>query len=216
MTPDLVLFDCDGVLVDSEPTTLTLLLADLAARGLPLTPEASHDLFIGGTIMGAGEKARALGADIPEGWAKDFYDRLFVELAKGVPLTDGLTELLDRLDLRGIASGIVSNGSERKMEITLGPHGLFQRFAGRIFSAHTHGVAKPDPELVLIAARQFGAAPARCVFVDDSPSGCKAGIAAGMLTIGYAEHTDPGRLDGLCTHIARSMAEVGEIIGLTS
>lgn len=214
MTPELVLFDCDGVLVDSEGVTVRMLVQDLGSRGLDLTPEDSHKLFVGGTIWGAGEIAREMGADIPEGWSERFYELLFEELAKGVPLVRGVVELLDDLEARGIAAGVVSNGSERKMQITLGPHGLWDRFQGRIFSAHTLGVAKPDPEILHIALRQFGVSADRAVFVDDSPSGCKAGMVAGVRMIGFAEHSNAARLEGVCDHVADSMAEVREFLGI--
>ena len=213
-TPELVLFDCDGVLVDSEPVTIQMLLEDFAERGLDLAVEETHKLFVGGTIWGAGNIARDMGADIPENWSAEFYERLFTELAKGVPLIEGVLDIINALEAKGIPTGIVSNGSERKMEITLGPHGLFDRFQGRIFSAHTLGVAKPDPELVLIAARQFGADPAKTVFVDDSPSGCKAGHAAGMVTVGFAKDTDPARLKGVSHHIINRMDDLRELVGL--
>ena len=212
--PELVIFDCDGVLVDSAPVALELVLKDLAQRGLKLTREESHKLFVGGTIWGAGEIAAKMGADIPEGWAMAFYDKLFVELAKGVPVVNGVIELIDDLEARGIQTAIVSNGSERKMQITLGPPGLWDRFQGRVFSAHTLGVAKPDPEIIHIALRQFGVSPNRAVFIDDSPSGCKAGMAAGVRTIGFAEHNDADRLVGVCDHLTHSMAEVRELLGL--
>jgi len=215
MTPELVLFDCDGVLVDSEPVALELVLEDLGQRGLNLSLEESHKLFVGGTIWGAGEIAHEMGADIPSDWAELFYEKLFVELAKGVPLVNGVVDLLDDLEARGVAMGIVSNGSDRKMQITLGPHGLWERFQGRVFSAHTLGVAKPDPEIIYIALRQFGVPAEKTVFVDDSPSGCKAGVAAGVTTIGFAEHSDAGRLEGLCDHVAYSMEDVREFIGWT-
>lgn len=212
--PELVIFDCDGVLVDSEPVTLDFMLTDLAKRGLTLSSAESHKLFVGGTIWGAGEIARDMGADIPDDWATAFYEKLFVELAKGVPVVNGVIELIDDLEARGVQTAIVSNGSERKMKITLGPHGLWDRFQGRIFSAHTLGVAKPDPEIILIALRQFGVSPDRAVFIDDSPSGCKAGIAAGVTTIGFAENNDAERMVGVCDQLADNMAEVRAVLGV--
>lgn len=212
LNPELVLFDCDGVLVDSETVTIKVMLDDLATRGLEVAPEDAHKLFVGGTIFTAGETAAQLGADIPDDWAETVYAKMYEELAIGVPLVNGVIELLDELDARGISTGVVSNGSARKMEITLGAHGLWDRFQGRIFSAHTLGVAKPDPEIIQIALRQFGVAPEKAVFVDDSPSGCKAGIAAGVSTIGFAEHSDARHLDDLCDHVADTMADVRRLV----
>lgn len=214
LPPELVIFDCDGVLVDSEPVAIELILEDLAQRGLKLTREDSHKLFVGGTIWGVGEIAREMGADIPEDWATAFYEKLFVELAKGVPVVNGVIELIDDLEARGVQTAIVSNGSERKMKITLGPHGLWDRFQGRIFSAHSLGVAKPDPEIIHIALRHFGISPDRAVFVDDSPSGCKAGIAAGATTIGFAQNNDAERMVGVCDQLAYNMAEVRGLLGV--
>lgn len=209
--PELVIFDCDGVLVDSEPLANAILLADLAKRGLHLTMDDSHRLFVGGTISGAGKVAKEMGADIPEDWAARFYETLYTELEKGVPLINGV-DLIDALEAKGVQTAIVSNGNERKMKITLGPHGLWERFQGRIFSAHTHGVAKPDPGLIRIALEQFGVSPGRAVLIDDSPSGCKTGIAAGVTTIGYAEETDPARLQDVSDHIVATMGAIWDVI----
>ena len=82
--PKLVIFDCDGVVVDSEPLTLQLIRDDLAARGLPLDLTKTTDLFMGGTIAGAGAQAREMGADIPEDWIDLIYDKVFAALARKV------------------------------------------------------------------------------------------------------------------------------------
>ena len=214
MTPDLVLFDCDGVLVDSEPASNAVLLEDMRAFGLDLTLEECMGLFTGGTFKSAGEEARRRGAAVPDDWAKGFYPRLYATLAKGVPLIPGAIELIDSIEAAGIATGIVSNGAKEKMEITLGPHGLMDRFEGRIFSAYDYGVSKPDPELVCIAVRHFNIDPQRTVFVDDSVSGCRAGHAAGMYTIGFSATTPAEKLSDYCQVCVSTMSEIEPHLGL--
>ena len=215
MPPDLVIFDCDGVLVDSEMVSAELLQEDLSGRGLHMSRDDILREFIGGTMQSVGERAAGMGADIPEGWVESIYERMYARLALGAPKIEGVESALDRLDAAGVPYVVGSNGSLRKMEITLGQHPELQaRFEGRIYSAHSHGVAKPDPGLFLIAAGEMGVAPARCAVVDDSPTGCEAARRAGMVCYGYAERDDGARLvtEGAITF--HSMADLPEFLGV--
>ncbi|MEE9388138.1 MAG: HAD family phosphatase [Paracoccaceae bacterium] len=212
--PKLIIFDCDGVLVDSEPVTNAFLIKDLAGYGLHLSLADCDDLFVGGTIAGVAVTARDMGADLPPDWVPDYYRRVHVELQKGVRLISGILDILNRVDAIGIANCVVSNGPPEKMQITLGQHGLWDRFEGRVFSAHTYGTAKPDPELLLIAARHFNTDPADCIMIDDSASGCTAAANAGMPCIGYAERSDPERLAATGARVIRAMAELPVLLGL--
>ncbi|MDZ7908027.1 MAG: HAD family phosphatase [Gemmobacter sp.] len=117
MTPAAVLFDCDGVVVDSEPMTFDLLADDLAARGLILTHAEMEQQFLGGTIERVGIKARAMGADIPEGWTDLFYEKLYARLAEGMALIADVLQVFDALDAAGIPYAIGSNSTMRKMVI---------------------------------------------------------------------------------------------------
>ena len=207
MTPDLVIFDCDGVLVDSEPITNQLLRDDLATRGLDLPLAEIMNLFVGGTIKGASETAMEMGADLPGNWVETFYEATFEALARGTPLINGVTEVLDALDAARVPYVVASNGPERKMDITLGQHpGVYARLQGRIFSAHTVGIAKPDPGLYLVAAGQVDAA--RIAVVEDSKSGCIAARRAGMRCLGLAEHDDGARLAAEGAEVIHSLHEV--------
>ena len=213
MRPDMVIFDCDGVLVDSEPITNALLAEDLAGRGLVLEQEAIERLFVGGTMKRVGEMAAEMGAEIPDDWLETIYTAMYARLAAGTPVIAGVEAVLDRLDAAGIPYAVGSNGSLEKMEITLGQHPSLQaRLAGRLYSAHAHGVAKPDPELFLIAAREAGVAPERIAVVDDSPSGCIAARRAGMRCFGYAAASDPARLAAEGAHVLRDMAELPPLL----
>ena len=102
MTPKAVIFDCDGVVVDSEPMLFELLAADLAQHGLPMTLETLHHTFLGMTLQGLHEKANAMGANLPADWCDDFYTRLYAQLSLGTPLMPGILAVLDALDAAGI------------------------------------------------------------------------------------------------------------------
>ncbi|WP_172297488.1 HAD family phosphatase [Pseudoruegeria sp. HB172150] len=215
MKPSFVIFDCDGVLVDSEPATLDLLREDFAPRGLDLTLETADRLFTGGTLAAAGDKAREMGIDLPEGWVDEMYERMYARLAEGTPLIPGVQAVMDRLDAAGIPFAVGSNGSERKMQITLSQHpALYERVKNRLYSAHTYGAAKPDPTIFLAAAKDAGVAPADCAVIDDSPSGCRAGVAAGMRTLGFAADGDDARLSSVGAEVFHDMAELPARLGL--
>ncbi len=214
--PRLIIFDCDGVLVDSEPLANTFLLQELSRYGLNLTMADCDALFVGGTMKGAAIVARQMGADLPDNWVDDFYPRFYTHLKKGVPLVNGIFDVLDLVNKAKIPHCVVSNGSEEKMRITLGQNGLWDRFQGAIFSAHTYGTAKPDPELLLIAARQFDVAPADCIVIDDSPSGCKGAANAGMRCIGFAERSDGEKLAVTGAPVIKSIAELPRLLGLSA
>lgn len=214
MRPRLVIFDCDGVLVDTESTTNAILSANLARHGLAIAPEECHALFSGGTMQGAGEEARKRGAELPAGWLDDIYEEIFEGLRGGAPVIGGIPDVLDRLDAEGIASAIASNGPPEKMALSLGPSGLHARFEGRIYSRVTHGPPKPDPAMLLAACADAGVSPKDAVMIDDSPAGLLAAARAGVRPIGYANPALPPRLDAATYEIITDMSQLLPRIGL--
>lgn len=210
----MVMFDCDGVLVDSETLTADVLLRQLAAYGLSVTRDRLADLFLGGTLPGVAVEARKLGADLPESWVEDTYETVFAALADTVEPIVGVTSVLDRLDVAGIPYAVGSNGPHRKMEITLTRTGLADRLRGRVYSREDVPRPKPAPDLYLKIAADHSVPPARCVVIEDSPSGAKAAQAAGIWCFGYAADTPAERLNPHCDHIFRSMADLPELLGL--
>ena len=212
--PKLVIFDCDGVVVDSEPLTLQLIRDDLAARGLPLDLTKTTDLFMGSTIAGAGAQAREMGADIPEDWVDLIYDKVFAALARKVESIPGIGAVLDRLDRQGIAYAIGSNGPHRKMEITLARCGLAARFAGRTYSREDVAAPKPAPDVYLLAASQAGVAPQDCVVIEDSATGAQAAVAAGMAVFGFARETPRAKFEGLTELLFDDMGQLPALLGL--
>lgn len=217
MTPSAVLFDCDGVIVDSEGPTFTLVIADLAAHGLPLTRHQLETDFIGGTIEQLADRARARGASLPDTWVADFYTRLYRILETESPLMPGVTAVFDRLDAAGIPFAVASNGTAEKMRISLGQKGLLPRFRA-VLSGQEIGRPKPLPDIYLMAASACGAAPQNCVVIEDSPAGARAAIAAGIRCLGYAPQgpdTPPAQgLTALGVPLFDDMAQLPGLLGL--
>jgi len=215
MIPKAVIFDCDGVLVDSEPGTFVLVQENLAQYGLHLTHTQMENLFLGGTMQTLYETALRLGARLPPTWVDDFYALLYARLAKGTPLITGIETVLDTLDAADIPYAVGSNGSDQKMQITLGQHpGLLPRLRGHLYSGQTLGTPKPHPGLYLHCARALGQAPQDCVVIEDSPTGAKAAANAGMRCFGYASEGDGAKLAAAGANVFRSMRDLPGLLGL--
>lgn len=195
---DLIVFDCDGVLVDSERITERVFAQMLGELGLALDEAEMAEQFLG---RSTGESVRRagelLGRPLPADFEERYGERSRVVLAREVTLMPGVAQMLNAIDL---PSAIASNGLREKMQITLRVTGLLPRFDGRWFGIDDVAHGKPAPDLYLLAARSFGARPAHCVVVEDSPTGVAAGLAAGMTVLGYAAHTPPVRLVAAGAH----------------
>lgn len=215
MRPAAVLFDCDGVIVDSEPITDRVIAANLARHGLRLSLAEVSTLFLGGTIGGVAETVRARGIALPEDWVAQIYEEIFAHLAKGTPLIPGIERVLDALDAAGIPYAIGSNGPHAKMDVTLGQHpALRARLQNRIFSREDVMRPKPAPDLYLHAARALGALPETCVVIEDSATGIRAARAAGMRTFGYAADGDGMALAAEGAKVFRRMEDLAALLGL--
>jgi HAD superfamily hydrolase (TIGR01509 family) len=179
-----IIFDCDGVLVDSEPISNRVLAEVLTAIGLPMTTEQSRDLFLGRAWASNLETIeRLLGAPPPPDLSERYRTARDAALRAEVRPVPGIEDALDRIDL---PSCVASSGDHDKMRLTLGQTGLLERFAGRIFSATDVGRGKPAPDLFLHAAARMGFDPATTVVVEDSLPGVQAGATAGMRVLAYA------------------------------
>jgi HAD superfamily hydrolase (TIGR01509 family) len=210
----MVMFDSDGVLEDSEGMTHDLLRDDLAAHGLDMPWEDVSDLFIGGTMAGVCREATRLGAALPEGWVDDFYRRMDAMLAEKVEAITGAEGVLERLVAAGIPFAVGSNGRMRKMEITLGKTGLMRFLVGRYYSAQEMGAPKPAPDVYLHAAKAEGIAPSDCVVIEDSATGARAAVAAGIPCYGFIEETAAEQLAPHCAVLFDDMAKLPALLGI--
>jgi len=179
---DLVVFDCDGVLVDSERLAVRTEAEILSSLGWPLTEAEIVERFVGRSAAHMRrEIERHLGRTLD--WDAEFEPRYREVFERELVAVPGIGEALD-----GITSPVcvASSGSHEKMRFTLGKTGLFDHFEGRIFSADQVAHGKPAPDIFLFAAEQMGASPDRCAVVEDSVSGVTAGLAAGMAVFAFA------------------------------
>jgi len=213
MTPALVIFDCDGVLVDSEPIANRVTVEVLGEIGLPMTTEECTRTFIGRSVASCCEiMERLLGRALPERFAADWEERELAAFRAEVSPIPGIAEALERL---GVPCCVASSGSHRRMDVTLGRTGLLERFRGRIFSASDVARGKPFPDLYLHAARSMGVAPGHCAVVEDSVVGVEAAVAAGMRVLGFARpgHADPAALAAAGAEPFAEMADLPDRLG---
>ncbi|MFE5804629.1 HAD family hydrolase [Streptomyces sp. NPDC056491] len=208
---ELVIFDCDGVLVDTERIAVPLQVALGAELGWPLTEGEVMDRFIGRSSASIHEDIVARVGDETAGiWRELFEERHREAVDAGLSAVDGLPEALDAITL---PTCVASSGSHDKMRHTLGRTGLYERFAGRIYSAAEVRRGKPAPDLFLYAAQKMGIDPAACVVIEDSRPGVEAARAAGMRSFGYAGGLTPaGRLEGADTVVFHEMRELPALI----
>ena len=215
LPPDLIIFDCDGVLVDSEPVANRVLAENLTAHGWSISADEVGELFIGGTMKSTMLMAREMGVDLPDAWLDEIYGVMYETLAQGLPKIPHLDTLFAAIDRGGVKTCIASNGARKKMEITLPDAGLMERFAGNLFSAHEVGVAKPAPGLFEHACRAMGSTPENCVVVEDSASGAQAAKSAGMRCFGYTAETPADKLTQHGAVPFASMADLPGLLGLS-
>ncbi len=209
--PELVIFDCDGVLVDSEPIAIRIDAIIFAKFGMPMSEEEIIDRFVGRSPSVTRDAIEEhLGHPLPE----DFPARslaMFNEIyERELEPIDGIEEALDQITARTcVASSSDPERLDYKLELT----GLYDRFAGRIFSAAEVQNGKPAPDLFLHAAQRMGVSPAACAVVEDSQYGVQAARAAGMEAFGYAGSVTPARmLEGPATTVFDDMRELPRLL----
>ncbi|MFZ0376877.1 MAG: HAD family hydrolase [Solirubrobacteraceae bacterium] len=186
---ELVIFDCDGVLVDSEPISVRLDVEMLAELGLTMTAEEVIERFVGRSPEVIVQAVEAeLGHPPPDGWFERGEEELRKRFEAELEPVPGIVEALGRITLPAcVASSSPPERLRFKLELT----GLYDRFAGHIFSASEVANGKPAPDLFLHAADRMGVEPAGCVVVEDSRYGVQAARAAGMDVLGYAGGVTP-------------------------
>jgi len=180
----LVIFDCDGVLIDSERLAVKVDVVMLRELGWPLSEAEVIERFMGVSDRDTRAAIEAhLGQRLPDGWDAPYralHDEVFS--AELVPVT-GVLEALDQIT---VPTCVASSGTHDYLRRMLGLTGLYERFAGRIFSADDVANGKPAPDLFLHAAAEMGAAPRSCIVVEDSGPGVQAARAAGMDVLAFA------------------------------
>lgn len=185
----LVIFDCDGVLVDSERLAIKVDVQLLAELGWVMTEAEAVDRFVGLSMAQIRRQVETrLGRALPPSWEDDFHTRLREVFASELAPVPGIVEALDAIRDQ---TCVASSGTHEKIKFSLTLTGLYDRFAGRIFSASEVLRGKPAPDLFLHAAARMCADSSECVVVEDSPPGVAAALAAGMRVLAYSGGVTP-------------------------
>jgi HAD superfamily hydrolase (TIGR01509 family) len=180
---DLIIFDCDGVLVDSEVISCRAHAEVLSRHGYPITQEQVFDRFLGRSTRQANIEVEAeLGRALPDDFHVQLQDEQFRSFEADLQAVPHIHSALDAI-VQPVC--VASSGSQQRMRLTLGRTRLYDRFAPNIFSSSQVVNGKPAPDLFLLAAGQMNAAPKRCIVVEDSVAGISGAVAAGMTVLGF-------------------------------
>ncbi|MFC1430804.1 HAD family hydrolase [Streptacidiphilus sp. N1-3] len=216
MRYDLVIFDNDGVLVDSEPISNRLLADYLTELGFPTTVEDSYRDFMGAAAHTVHDTIaeRYNGARLHDSFDEDFHARVFAAFREQLAAVPGAAELLKQVRESGVRYCVASSAHHAWIRTALGTCGLSGFFTDeQLFSAQDVARGKPAPDLFLHAARTMGVPPERCVVLEDSPLGVAAARAAGMDVYGYTALTPRDRL-AAATGLYQDPAEVPALLGI--
>jgi HAD superfamily hydrolase (TIGR01509 family) len=214
--PQLAIFDCDGVLVDSETISNDVLAQMLSAEGLPTTlAQARRDyqgLLLDEVLADAQQR---LGRSLPPDWIADYERERTAVFRRELRPVAGVAETVERILAAGIAVCVASQGKLEKTRLSLALTGLDALFpADALFSAYDVARGKPHPDLFLHAARSLDAAPDACVVIEDTPSGVTAAVAARMRVLGYAADSDEHALRHAGAEIVHSLRDVPPLLGI--
>ncbi|AQV92429.1 HAD family hydrolase [Cupriavidus necator] len=215
---DCVIFDCDGVLVDSEPIVNRVLNQMLNELGIEISLEDSTRLFLGRAVREELDMiARMRGAPLPDNWLSTWLARRNAVLEEEVAAVAHVREAIRAVAATGMPVCVASGADRVKVKLQLTKTGLVELFQQdareHIFSATEVARSKPAPDVYLLAARTMGVEPARCAVVEDSPTGVTAGVAAGMTVFGYAERNDAAQLREAGAHtIFTDMRDLPELV----
>ena len=212
--PKLVIFDCDGILVDTENLANRRLSEWLTAAGYPTSFEYCRKNFSGHSMVSVQKVVEATGVSLGD----DFVDRWNAGLpdlfAHGVEAVPYVREFVEAVRAAGIAYCVATSARVSKMHITLGQTGLLPLFEHALFSSTMVGRGKPFPDLFLKAAIEMNQQPFDCVVVEDSVPGVQAAKSAGMRVLGYvaAPHTDRDAMAKAGAFLFSDMKQLPELV----
>ncbi len=209
----LVIFDCDGVLVDSEPLANRVVAEELSALGWRMTAAEAEAHFLGlSNIDMQPIIERRLGVKLDDAWQARLLARMIEAMAREVTAIPGAVEALRHTSALGLPWRIASNSSHEEMHVKFGRLGILDLVAGRVHSHRDVARGKPAPDLFLAAAAAQGVTPAECLVIEDSVPGATAAAAAGMDCLGYAAHHDGAPLRSAGAKPFRSMFDLPALL----
>jgi len=205
----LVIFDCDGVLVDSEGPAARVTAREVSALGWAMTQDEALARFIGLRLADMPALVAAhTGRKVPPGWVEHVRDRLIETLADEAEAIPGAIAVLQATTALDLPYRVASNSSHEEMAVKFARTGLAPLVAGRTHSARDVAAGKPAPDLFLAAAAAEGIAPDACVVVEDSLPGIRGALAAGMVCIGLDPHGSGEALRAAGAHPVRALSEL--------
>lgn len=208
-----IIFDCDGVLVDSERLVCRVESALLTGWGWPLTPEQARTEFKGRAFPDiAASIEERLRGKLPLDWMYLWAMETAALFQRELREVAGVRPVLDILSGAEVPMCVASQSPSPRVKLSLGLTDLARYFEGRVFTSSLVARPKPAPDLFLHAASALGASPERCVVIEDSPSGARAAISAGMRVLGYAADEDAARLEAEGAHVFHDMRELLELL----
>jgi HAD superfamily hydrolase (TIGR01509 family) len=212
----LVIFDCDGVLVDSEVISNEVLARALTEQGLPTTLAQSRRDYQGLLLAEIDSRARAkLGRSLARDWLERYERDRTAAFRRELRAVPGVAEAVRRIQAAGVAVCVASQGKLEKTRLSLQLSKLDPLFPDEaLFSAYSVPRGKPHPDLFLHAAQTMAAEPLRCAVVEDTPSGITAAVAAGMRVLGYAADSDAAALREAGAEIFGAMEELTGLLGV--
>ncbi|WP_335937145.1 HAD family hydrolase [Streptomyces sp. PTD5-9] len=213
MRYELVIFDNDGVLVDSEPLSNTILSEYLTELGHPTSYQESLRDYMGAAVHRVHDLVEErTGAKLPDDFDETFHARVFTAFRQELEPVPGVEDVLARFVAEGVAYCVASSSSHERIRVGHHKTGLDQWFEEDwIFSVDDVGRGKPAPDLFLYAAERMGVAPERCVVIEDSPLGVEAARAAGMDVYGFTSMMPADRLPGV-TGLFSDMSQLPEML----
>ncbi len=212
MSFDLVIFDCDGVLVDSEPISKRVFTKALADYSIVIPSDEFSHLFLGKSIVSCIEVSEEYsGIKLPKGFHEEYHQKLYKVFEKELTPITGVTEVLKDLT-KPIC--VASSGTYERISHALNLTSLSTYFGDHVFSAEDPLVAqgKPAPDLFLHAAEKMGFAPNRCAVIEDSVAGMKAGLAAGMTVFGFTNELHEEYFDSVRNEPVRFFDGMGKLV----
>jgi len=219
MLPDLIIFDCDGVLIDSEGIASELIAVNLSGLGWPMDAAESQRIFIGMSIHDMEPIIEArLHRPVPAGWRQSIADELVVALGTQARLIPGARAMLVRVNALGIPWRIASNSSDAEMAVKFARTGIDDLTCGLSHAAASvialGGKPKPAPDVFLAAAASAHTRPQRCLVVEDSALGVTAAVAAKMTCYGFDPHGDGAHLLAVgATGILHDLSDLFDVLG---
>jgi HAD superfamily hydrolase (TIGR01509 family) len=205
-----VIFDCDGVLVDSEPLGNQVMVDMANELGAFIDLEYAYQNFKGNSLKNCmSQISELVTMELPSSFESDYRKRSFEKFKKEIQPIEGVLEVVKNLK---IPFCVASSGPENKIRLNLELTGLLSYFESKIFSCYTIQKWKPDPAVFLWAAETMGFQPAECVVVEDSVSGLNAATKGGFDVFGFTEHDYHNQLQDKATKTFDSMIKLPEIL----